>query len=666
MLQQPAFETMSVSRAPIASLSAPNEQAERELSPVWTRPPGLIGWLCSTNHKDIGRRYIITALIFFGLAGLLAAAMRIQLAYPENHFLGPDLYNQFFTVHGTTMMFLFAVPIMEGLGLYFVPLMVGTRNAAFPRLNAFGYYTYLGGGLLLWGGLLVNAGADAGWFAYTPLSGPDYSPGHRVDLWADMITLTEISALAGAVVTLTTVFKQRAPGMSLNRIPLFVWSQVVTSLMIIFAMPAVMLVTAYLAMDRLAHVNTHFFNPAEGGDSLLYQHLFWFFGHPEVYIIFIPATGMVSMIVETFSGRRVFGYPVMVLSLIATAFIGFGLWVHHMFATPIPLLGRSFFSAASMMIAIPSGIQIFCWIITLWTGQPRLRVPLLFVCGFILLFVLGGLTGVMLASVPLDLQMHDTYFVVAHFHYVLIGGAVFPLFGALYYWFPKWTGRMLNESLGKWNFWMLFVGFNLTFFPMHILGLHGMTRRIYTYVAETGWGNLNLLATIGAGIIGVSVLLFVVNVATALWRGVFADANPWLAPSLEWAIASPPPAYNFYHLPSVSDAEPLWHSPEEKPVVVGLSTEKREVLNTTIIDAVPEPRYELATDSIWPLVLGIVVSLTMTFVIFTPWAIPGGMFCSLVVLYAWFWRGNEPKFIVEAAKPRPQPAGAQTEVAVHA
>jgi cytochrome c oxidase subunit 1 len=626
---------------------------------LWRRPPGLIGWLCSTNHKDIGRRYIITAFVFFGLAGLLAAAMRIQLAFPENHFLGPDLYNQFFTVHGTTMMFLFAVPIMEGLALYFVPLMVGTRNAAFPRLNAFGYYAYLGGGLLLWGGLLVNAGADAGWFAYTPLSGPDFSPGHRVDIWADMITLTEISALSGAVVTLGTVFKQRAPGMSLNRIPLFVWAQVVTSFMIIFAMPAVMVVTAYLAMDRLAHVNTHFFNPAEGGDALLYQHLFWFFGHPEVYIIFIPATGMVSMIVEAFSGRRVFGYPVMVLSLIATAFIGFGLWVHHMFATPIPLLGRSFFSAASMMIAIPSGIQIFCWIVTLWTGRPRLRVALLFVCGFILLFVLGGLTGVMLASVPLDLQMHDTYFVVAHFHYVLIGGAVFPLFGAFYYWFPKWTGRMLNESLGKWNFWTLFIGFNLTFFPMHILGLHGMTRRIYTYVAETGWGNLNLLATIGAFIIGLSVLLFIINAATALRHAIFADANPWLAASLEWATTSPPPSYNFYYLPTVSDAEPLWHSPEEKPVVAGLSTEKREVLNTTIIDAVPEHRYELATDSIWPLLLGIVVTLTMTFVIFTPWAVPGGMFFSLIVLYLWFWRGNEPKFIVDAAKPKPDTATAR-------
>ena len=630
---------------------------------VWRRPPGLLGWLCSTNHKDVGIRYIVTAFVFFGLAGILALLMRIQLAFPENHFLGPDLYNQFFTVHGTTMMFLFAVPIMEGLGLYFVPLMVGTRNAAFPRLNAFGYFTFLAGGLLLWGGLFVNAGADAGWFAYVPLSGPQYSPGHRVDIWADMITLTEISALSGAVVNLATVFKQRAPGMSLNRIPLFVWAQVVTAFMIIFAMPAVMVVSGFLALDRLMNVNTHFFNPAEGGDALLYQHLFWFFGHPEVYIIFIPATGMVSAIVETFSGRRVFGYTAMVLSLIAIGFIGFGLWVHHMFATPLPLLGRSFFTGSSMMVAIPTGVQIFCWIATIWTGRPRLRLPFLFVCGFILVFVIGGLTGVMLASVPIDLQVHDTYFVVAHFHYVLIGGAVFPLLGAFYYWFPKWTGRMLNESLGHWNFWLLLSGFNLTFFPMHILGLHGMTRRIYTYVAETGWGNLNLLATIGALIIGLSMSILVLNVVVSYRRGAIADANPWLAPSLDWATASPPPSYNFYQLPSVAEADPLWREPESKPVVVGLSREKREVLNTTIIDAVPEHRYELAGDSIWPLALAIVVGLTMTFVIFTPWAIPGGMFFSLIVLYAWFWRGNEPGFIVEASKPKPQVLPAQADFA---
>jgi cytochrome c oxidase subunit 1 len=486
-----------------------------------------------------------------------------------------------------------------------------------------------------------------------PLSGPQFSPGHRVDIWADMITLTEISALVGAVQVITTVFKQRAPGMSLNRIPLFVWAQTVTAFMIIFAMPSVMIATGFLAMDRLAHVNTHFFNPAEGGDVLLYQHLFWFFGHPEVYIIFIPATGFVSMIVETFSGRRAFGYPGLVLSQIATAFIGFGLWVHHMFATPLPNLGRTFFTASSMLIAIPNGVQIFCWLATMWSGRPRLRTPLLFVIGFFLIFIIGGLSGVMLASVPIDIQVHDTYFVVAHFHYVLIGGAVFPLFGVFYYWFPKWTGRMLNESLGRWNFALLFVGFNLAFFPMHILGLKGMTRRIYTYVPETGWGNLNLLATVGAGIIGASVLLFLVNFFLSRKRGQIADANPWLAPSLEWSIPSPPPAYNYFFPPSVSGRDPMWEQPENKPVVVGLSMRKREVLNTTIIDARPEHRYELAIDSIWPLLLAIVVGATMTWFVFSPWSIPVGAFASMLMLYGWFWRGNEPKHLVEASQAHP-------------
>src|SRR4051812_23760130 len=652
-----------VARTPIPSINAPDERSHRWMENLWCRRRGVIGWLCTTNHKEIAMRYIVTAFIFFGLAGILALLMRTQLAFPENRFLGPDVYNQIFAVHGSTMMFLFAVPIMEGIGLYFVPLMVGTRNVAFPRMNAFGYYTYLCGGLLLWGGLLTNTGADAGWFAYVPLSGPQFSPGHRVDVWADMITLTEIAALVGAVEIICTVFKQRAPGMSLNRIPMFVWAQVVTSFMIIFAMPAVMVASGYLAMDRLAHVNTHFFNPAEGGDALLYQHLFWFFGHPEVYIIFIPATGFVSTIIETFSGRRIFGYTALVLSLIATAFIGFGLWVHHMFATPLPNLGRSFFTASSMMIAIPNGVQMFCWIATLWGGRPRLRVPLWFVLGFVFIFMMGGLTGIILASIPLDIQVHDTYFVVAHFHYVLIGGAVFPLFGAFYYWFPKWTGRMLNDSLGRWNFWTLFFGFNIAFFPMHILGLKGMTRRIYTYVAETGWGNLNLLATIGAGIIGISVLLFLVNVFVSRKRGEIAGANPWFAPSLEWAIPSPPPSYNYYHLPTVRGGHALWENPEEQPVVVGLSRKKREVLNTTIMDAQPEHRYELAVDSIWPLVLAIVVGLTMTWFIFSPWAIPVGAFASMLVLFAWFWRGTEPKHLIESAEGRTAPEDAPAEPA---
>ena len=429
----------------------------------------------------------------------MALTMRVQLARPENDLIGPDLYNQLFTTHGSAMMFLFAVPIMEAVAVFIVPLMAGTRNIAFPRLNAFSYWLYLAGGLFLFGGFLLGIGPDVGWFAYVPLSGPEYSPGKRADFWAQMITFTEVAALAVSVELIVTTLKLRAPGMSLDRMPLFMWSMLVTSFMVLFAMPSVMIASSCLIMDRL--IGTHFFNPAEGGSALLWQHLFWFFGHPEVYIIFIPALGMVSSIVATFSRRPVFGHLPMVLSLVATAFLGFGLWVHHMFATGLPRLGDSFFTAASMTIAIPSGIQIFCWIATIWAGKPVFKTPLLYVVGFVVIFVIGGLSGVMIASVPLDLQVHDTYFIVAHFHYVLIGGAVFPLFGAFYYWFPKFTGRMLHEGAGKLNFWLFFIGFNVAFFPMHILGLEGMPRRVYTYPMGMGWDGMNLTATLGAMLI---------------------------------------------------------------------------------------------------------------------------------------------------------------------
>jgi len=619
----------------------PIDEDVQELARTWSRPPGFWGWLTTTEHKSIAKRYIITAFTFFLLGGLEAATMRLQLGRPENSVVGPDLYNQLFTMHGTTMMFLFAVPVMIAMGLYFVPLMLGTRNVAFPRLNAFGYYTYLIGGAFLYISFFCNTGPDAGWFNYVPLSGPMFSPGKRIDVWAQTITFTEIAALVGAVEIIVTTFKHRAPGMSLNRIPLFVWAMVVMSFAIIFAMPAVATDSLFLALDR--SIDTHIFNPAEGGDALLWQHMFWFFGHPEVYIIFIPALGMVSSIVATFTQRQVFGYTAMVLSLIATGFISFGLWVHHMFAEPIPVLGESFFTAASTMIAIPSGVQIFCWIATVWTGRPRFQTPLLFVLGFFVVFIIGGMTGVMVASVPFDLQATDTYFVVAHLHYVLIGGGVFPLFGAFYYWFPKITGRLLSERLGRWQFWLFFVGMHVTFFPMHTLGFHGMPRRIYTYLAVTGWGPLNLVASIGAVIIFVSVVLFLVNVAKSWRGGAVAGPNPWHGDTLEWATTSPPQSYNFARIPVVVGRGGLWETPDEQPVVGGLRTDTREVLLTTLLDAEPESVHELPTDSIWPFLLALCMGITFISSIFAPWGALVGLGLGFLPALGWAWPTKPPQ-----------------------
>ncbi|MFL5478313.1 MAG: cytochrome c oxidase subunit I [Gemmatimonadaceae bacterium] len=624
------------------TLTIPEENETRaRLSSSWDEGSGLWAWLTSTNHKSIAKRYIVTAIIFFILGGLEAGMMRAQLSRPENRFIGPDLYNQIFTMHGSTMMFLFAVPVMEAIGLYLVPIMIGTRNVAFPRLNALGYWMYLFGGVLLYVAFFYNTGPDAGWFAYVPLSGPQYSPGKRMDVWAQMITFTEIAALIGAVEIVTTIFKQRAPGMSLNRMPLFVWAQLITAFMIIFALPSIVVSSTMLAMDRL--VDTHFFNPAEGGDALLWQHLFWFFGHPEVYIIFIPALGMLSSIIEAFTRRPIFGYPAMVLSLITTAFLGFGLWVHHMFATPLPLLGQSFFTAASTAIALPSGVQIFCWIATIWSGRPRYTTSFLFAIGFFFLFIIGGLTGVMVASIPFDLQAHDTYFVVSHFHYVLIGGAVFPLFGAIYLWFPKVTGRLLSERLGKWNFWLFFIGMNVTFFPMHILGLMGMPRRVYTYLPEMGWGGLNLLVSMGAVIIVSSVAVFLANVWVSLRGGVPAGDNPWEAGTLEWATTSPPPSYGHLFIPVVEGRDPLWDARNgELAVVTGLRTDRHEGLLTSIMDAEPEHRYEFKGPTILPLLLAIFGGGSIILAIFTPWGVTVGSIMSLIVLTCWFWPTISP------------------------
>jgi cytochrome c oxidase subunit I+III len=616
---------------------APGDAAA--LEQTWRDPPGVIGWFAAINHKTISIRFMVATFVFFILGGLLALTIRVQLAFPGLKLVDPDLFNQLFTMHGSTMMFLFAVPVMQAVAMYLVPLMIGARSVAFPRMNAFAFWIFLLGGMMLYIAFFVGTGPDAGWFAYVPLSSLQYSPTKRIDIWAQMITFTELASLMEAVILITTILKMRAPGMTLNRMPLFVWAILATSCMVLFAMPAVMLASTALITDRL--VGTQFYNPQEGGDALLWQHLFWFFGHPEVYLIFIPPLGVISSIIPTFARRPVVGYPAMVLAVIATAFLAFGLWVHHMFATNLPELGKTFFTAASLMIAIPTAIQIFCWIATLWSGRLDLRTPLLFVLAFFFILVAGGLTGLMLASVSLDTQLHDTYFVVAHLHYVLMGGAVFPLFGAFYYWFPKFTGRMLGERLGRWNFWLFFVGFNVTFFPMHLLGLWGMTRRIYTYPQEMGWGSLNLTATVGSFMIAVSVLLFIVNVLRSRRHGAVAGNDPWGAGTLEWGTASPPPAANFDLPPVVHARDPLWEKPGMPSHVAGLSNDFREVLITSVTDAELDHRLWLPSSSIWPCLAAVATTILFVGSIFSPWAVVWAAVPVAMAATFWFWPGRE-------------------------
>jgi cytochrome c oxidase subunit I+III len=620
------------------STTAPSPQSERderaELDRVWSSPRGFFGWFLHVNHKSIGKRYIVTAFVFFILAGLLAILMRLQLAQPEADILSADTFRQFMTIHGTTMMFFFAVPVLEGIGIYLVPLMIGTRDMAFPRLNAFGYYVYLIAGIVLYASLFLGAAPDAGWFAYVPLAGPQFDPGVRLDVWATMITFIEVAALVAAVELIVTILRQRAPGMSLTRMPLFVWAILVMSVMIVFAMPPVMVASIELALDRTA--GTHFFNFAAHGDALLWQHLFWFFGHPEVYIIFIPALGFVSMIIVARTRRAIFGYRALVAALVVTGFMSFGLWVHHMYATGLSPLGANMFTAASAMIAVPSGVQIFCWIASMWRSRPLLDTAMLFVLGFFFVFIMGGLTGVMIASVPFDLQVHDTYFIVAHFHYVLIGGAVFPLLGAIYFWFPKFAGRVLDERLGKLSFWCAFIGFNVAFFPMHHLGFVGMPRRIHTYPTELGWGSTNAVIFGGVMLLTLGMVLFLVNVIVALRRKPDAPADPWQADSLEWATSSPPPNYNFFRIPIVQGRWPNWDKREER-VVLGLASDRREVLVTSSLDAIPLGKAILPGPTAWPLALAVSVSITFIGVIFTLWVVPFGMLLAFISITGWMW-----------------------------
>lgn len=613
----------------------PEEKKIQELEDTWINPPGFIGWLRIVNQTNIGIRYINTSLIFFFMAGILGVIMRAQLSSPGNEIVGPEMFNQIFTVHGTAMMFLFAIPMVEGLGAYIVPLMIGTRDLSFPRLSSFSYFVFLIGGITLFGSLFLKVAPNAGWFDYVPLALKEWSPGKNIDVYATVITFIEISALAAAVELIVTILKQRAPGMSMARMPVFVWSILVMAFMIVFAMPGVVVGSVMLALDRL--VGTVFFDASVGGDSLLWQHLFWWFGHPEVYIAFLPAAGVVSTIIPVFCRRALYGHTAVVLSMVAIGIISFGLWVHHMFTTGIPDQANAFFSVASAMIAIPSGIQIYCWIATLWTGKPKFSTALLWCMGFVIVFVMGGLTGVMVASVPFDKQTHDTYFVVAHFHYVLIGGVVFPLFGGVYYWWPKFTGKLLSESLGKWNFWLVLIGFNIAFFPMHLLGFMGMPRRVYTYLEEMQWGPLNLLSSIGSYILAIGFLLFIVNVVWTYLKGERSGNNPWGAPTLEWAIESPPRNYKFVEIPQVNSMNPLWEEETLLPATTGMRTDRREVLITEILTGKIQAVEILPTNTIWPLVLAVATGVAFIGSIFSPWWFVIAFFLVFLAITGWFW-----------------------------
>ena len=639
----------------MATTTAASTARVERMEQTWQSPTGITGFFTAVNHRVVGARYIATGMFFFVLAGIAALLMRIQLAVPENRFLDPDLYNQLFTMHGTTMMFLFAVPIMEGVGIYLVPLMIGTRDMAFPRLNAFGYFTYLISGLLLWISLFFGKAPDGGWFAYVPLTGPRYSPELGIDVYATLITFLEVAALVAAVELIVTIFFQRAPGMSLNRIPLFVWAILVMSFMIVFAMPPLMVGSVELALDRT--IGTQFFNPAAGGDSLLWQHLFWFFGHPEVYIIFVPALGIISAVVPAFARRPIAGYTFLVLSFVAIGFLSFGLWVHHMFTTGLPEIGLSFFSVASMMIAIPSGIQIFATLATLWNGRIWVTTAMLFVIGFVITFVLGGITGVMVAAVPFDWQVHDTYFVVAHFHYVLIGGAVFPLFAGIFYWFPKITGRMLDETLGRWQFWLMFIGFHVTFFPMHLTGFWGMPRRVYTYLDGLGWNALNMISTVGAFILAAGALVFIINALKSQSSGEPAGDNPWNAGTLEWATTSPPQPFNFAVIPTVRSLEPLWDNRSKVPGEemsmeerdrLGILATRRETPGTSLMDARPRIRVVLPGQTIIPFFLALAVSFTFVAVMIDLILVPIGALLIFIVLAWWHWPKGEEKSMAYA------------------
>jgi cytochrome c oxidase subunit I+III len=611
------------------------------LQRMWETEPGLRGWLSSVDHKEIGKRYILTAFAFLLLGGVEAMVMRLQLAGPNLRLLTPEQYDQLFTIHGVSMIFLYSAPILTGFSNFLWPLLLGSRDMAFPRLNALSYWVYLAAGLFIYAGFVTGQGPDDGWFNYVPYASKAYTPGINIDIYALGLILLGISTTVGSANFVVSFVRTRAPGMSINRVPILTWGTLTASVANLLAVPSVSLAFFLLWMDR--QFGTQFFSAAQG-QPLIWQHLFWMFGHPWVYAIVLPAMGMVSDALPTFCRRPLVGYTTVALSTVATMALGFGVWVHHMFAIGLPSLALSFFSGASLVITIPSAVAVFAWTATIWTGRVVIKTAFLFFASMIVLFVIGGVSGVMTASTPVDWQLTQTYFVVAHIHYVLIGINVFPVVGAIYYWFPKMTGRLLNERLGQWNFWTMFLGFNLGFFPMHLVGLMGMPRRIYTYGPEMGWGPMNLVISLGSLLFAIGVLVLLINVAISLRRGRISGPNPWGAPTLEWSVPSPPPPYNFAVIPVVATRHPLWEewldeSPARSSLDQGLVLDRgRETIATTPLDAEPDLILEMPADTVAPFALACGLSIGFAAALFhLLWVATLAIVVVVASLIDWFW-----------------------------
>jgi cytochrome c oxidase subunit I len=605
---------------------------------LWETPHTLRGALTTVDHKIIGKRYLWTSIAFLLLGGIEAAVMRLQLSASELKVLDPETYDQLMSMHGITMIFWYAAPVLSGFSNYLMPLMLGARDMALPRTNAFSYWMFLLSGLFIYASFALGQAPHAGWFAYTPYTLREYSPGLNMDFYALSLILLTISTTAGGINFLVTIFRLRAPGMTFDKMPLLMYSTGTTSVLIVLALPALTAACVFLLLDR--QWGTHFFDTRLGGSPLLWQHLFWFFGHPWVYIIFLPATGMISVMLPTYARRPLAGFRWVAAATVFTGVFGLAVWVHHMFATGMSAHTMSFFSAASIGISLMSTIQVVAWIVTLWKGTPVMTTALRYILGFIAIFVLGGLSGVVTAFIPFDWQLTDTYFIVAHIHYVILGANLFPVFAALYHWMPKMTGRLMNETAGSWGFWLMFVGFNVAFFPMHIVGLAGLPRRIYTYPGGMGWDSWNLVITAGAYLFAIGVAVSLVNFIVSARRGTRSPADPWGADTLEWGVPSPPPAYGSVHIPTVVSRNPLWdeHDEEGDPRNERVLDQGRLTLTTHWRHATPQAVARMPEDTAVPLVLALLLTALACAVLLRELIWSGALaLCCLAALAYWLW-----------------------------